>query len=42
MRHFDAGGRPMSNAEFCNALGREKIERDRAAGLRIYDDREPS
>jgi hypothetical protein len=40
LRHADAGGRPMTNAEFCNAHGRARIERDRAAGVRVYDDRE--
>jgi hypothetical protein len=41
LRHFDAGGRPMDNAEFCNAHARARIEGDRGAGLRVYDDREP-
>jgi hypothetical protein len=40
LRHFDAGGRPMDNAEFYNMHARVGIERDRAAGLRVYDDRE--
>jgi hypothetical protein len=38
-RYADAGGRPFSNAEFCYAHGRERITRDRAAGLKVYDDR---
>ena len=40
LRHADVGGRPMANAEFCNAHGRARIERDRAAGLRVYDNRD--
>jgi hypothetical protein len=40
LRHADAGGRPMTNAEFCNAHGRARIERDRAAGLGVYDNRD--
>jgi hypothetical protein len=39
LRHFDAGGRPMDNAEFCDAHAKVRIERDRSAGLRVYDDR---
>jgi hypothetical protein len=35
-----AHGRPMSNREFCNEHGRARVKRDRAAGLRVYDDRE--
>jgi hypothetical protein len=42
LRHFDGGGRPMDNSEFCNAHARVRILRDRGAGLRIYDDRERS
>jgi hypothetical protein len=40
MRQADAGGRPIDNAEFCLAHGRSRIERDRAAGVRVYDNRE--
>jgi hypothetical protein len=39
LRHADAGGRPIDNAEFCLAHGRSRIERDRAAGIRVYDNR---
>jgi hypothetical protein len=39
LRYADTGGRPIDNAEFCNAHARMRIERDRAAGLRVYDDR---
>ena len=42
LRHFEAGGRPMSNSEFCNAHARARIEWGRALGLRVYDDREAS
>ena len=40
LRFADAGGRPMSNAEFCHAHARVKVERNRDAGLKVYDDRE--
>ena len=40
LRHADAGGRPIDNAEFCLAYGRARVERDRTAGIRIYDNRE--
>jgi hypothetical protein len=39
-RYADAGGRPMSNLVLCHAHGRERITRDRAARLKVYDDRE--
>jgi hypothetical protein len=39
LRYADAGGRPMSNAEFCHRHGRLKIARDQAAGVKVYDDR---
>jgi hypothetical protein len=34
LRHFDAGGRPMDNAEFGNAHAKVRIERDR---MRLWD-----
>jgi hypothetical protein len=40
LRHADAGGRPIDNAEFCLAHGRSRVERDRTAGIRVYDNRE--
>jgi hypothetical protein len=40
LRYADAGGRPMSNAEFCYAHARERVARDRAAGLKVYDERD--
>jgi hypothetical protein len=39
LRHADAGGRPMSNAEFCYGHTLEKISRSKAAGLKVIDDR---
>jgi hypothetical protein len=39
LRHSDAGGRPIDNAEFCLRHGRARIKSYRAAGLRVYDDR---
>ena len=42
LRYAAAGGRPMSSAEFCHAHARVRIARDRAAGLKVYDDREPT
>jgi hypothetical protein len=38
LRHADAGGRPISNQEFCHAHARDRLARDRAAGLKVYDD----
>jgi hypothetical protein len=38
--YADAGGRPISNSEFCHAHTRTRIARNRAAGLKVYDDRE--
>jgi hypothetical protein len=37
LRHAHAGGRLMSNSEFCHAHARVKLSRDRAGGLRVYD-----
>ena len=42
LRYADAGGRPISNSEVCHAHARVRIARDRAAGLKVYDDREPT
>jgi hypothetical protein len=38
--YADAGGWPISHPVVCHAHGRERLERDKAAGLRVYDDRE--
>jgi hypothetical protein len=40
--YADAGGRPMKNVEFCFAHARERLARDRATVLKVYDDREDS
>jgi hypothetical protein len=40
LRHAGAGGRPMSNTEFCYEHGRWRVERNQAAGLKVYDDRQ--
>jgi hypothetical protein len=34
-----ANGRPQSNREFCHTHSQAKVKRDRAAGLKVYDDR---
>jgi hypothetical protein len=39
LRHADGGGRPIDNGEFCLRHGRARIKSDRAAGLRVYDNR---
>jgi len=31
---------PTGNSEFCAGHGRMRVERARAAGLKVYDDRE--
>jgi excisionase family DNA binding protein len=40
--YADAGGRPISHPVLCHAHARMKLARNRAAGLKIYDDREVS
>jgi hypothetical protein len=40
-RYADRGGRPLSNLERCNRHAREALERDREAGIVIYDERGP-
>jgi hypothetical protein len=40
LRCADAGGRPMSNGEFCHVHARVRIEGAHRAGLKVYDDRE--
>jgi hypothetical protein len=42
LRHADAGGRPISHPVLCHGHGRLRLARDRAAGLKVYDDREDS
>jgi hypothetical protein len=38
--YADAGGRPIAHPVLCHAHGRERLARDRAAGLKLFDDRE--
>jgi len=40
--YADAGGRPISHPVLCYTDWRERIARDKAAGLKVYDDREAS
>ena len=42
MIYADAGDRPISHPVLCYTHGRERIARDKAAGLKVYDDREAS
>jgi hypothetical protein len=39
LRYADTGGRPTSHPVLCYTHGRERIARDKAAGLKVYDDR---
>jgi hypothetical protein len=38
----DAGGRPISHPVICYEHARRRRARDRAAGLKVFDDRETS
>jgi hypothetical protein len=38
--YADAGGQPIAHPVLCHAHGRERLERDKAAGLKVFDDRE--
>ncbi len=40
LRHADRAGRPIRQFALCFAHGRARVERDRAAGLKVFDDRE--
>ena len=40
--YADAGGRPIAHPVLCHAHGRERIARDKKAGLKVFDDREGS
>jgi hypothetical protein len=42
LRYADVGGRPIAHKVLCHVHGRARIARDQAAGLKVYDDREPS
>jgi hypothetical protein len=39
LRYADAGGRPISNQEFCHAHARARSAQARTARLKVYDDR---
>jgi hypothetical protein len=38
----DAGGRPIAHPILCHAHGRERLARERAAGLKVYNERAAS
>jgi hypothetical protein len=40
MIYADGGGRPIAHPVVCHAHARERLARDRTAGLRVYDDRD--
>jgi hypothetical protein len=42
MIYADAGGPPIGHPVVCHAHARARLERDRAAGLKVFDDREVS
>ena len=42
MIYADAGGRPIRHPVVCHEHARVRLERDRAAGLKVFDDREVS
>jgi hypothetical protein len=42
MIYADAGGRPMSHPVVCHTHGHKRLERDRAAGLKVFDNRKAS
>jgi hypothetical protein len=42
MIYADAGGRPIAHPVLFHQHARERLSRDRCAGLKIYDDREAS
>ena len=42
MIYADAGGRPIAHPVVCNEHARRRLARDRAAGLKVFDDREAS
>jgi hypothetical protein len=39
MIYADAGCRPIAHPVVCNEHGRERLTRDRAAGIKVFDDR---
>lgn len=42
LRYTDRAGRPMRQFAFCFAHSRMRVERDRATGLKVLDDRDCS
>jgi hypothetical protein len=40
MIYADAGGRPIAHLVLCHEHGRERLTRDHAAGLNVFDERE--
>jgi hypothetical protein len=40
--YADAGGRPIAHPVLCHAHGQVRLARDRAAGLKVYDERDAS
>ena len=40
LRYADATGWPIKHSEFCLGHAQAILERDRASGLKAYDDRE--
>ena len=42
MIYADAGGRPIAHPVVCHTHGHERLERDKTAGLKVFDDREAS
>jgi hypothetical protein len=40
--YADAGGRPIAHPVLCHGHGRVRLARDRAAGLKVFHDRESS
>jgi hypothetical protein len=39
MIYADAGGRPIAHSVVCHTHGHKRLERDKAAGLKVFDDR---
>jgi hypothetical protein len=40
MIYADAGGRPIAHPVVCHEHARRRLARDRAAGFKVFDDRE--
>jgi hypothetical protein len=39
MIYADAGGRPVGHPVVCHTHGHKRLELDKAAGLKVFDDR---